>query len=198
MIVDQIVNALPLVALGRLTIKIGLAMLTPLHAAHGCEWYALLGTKLSCAPSPRSIVLMLIASTVRTYVPAPSLDGRRGRIRGWPAPLCRRCVKGGLLSLARLGAHRHAHPGRRPFQNPTFLLALAIIDVGAFTPIHPGSGVVIAVARGAWLAHPFRVRRRLCLPGWSTSSLAYFGLVPAAEWVNSPTDAGQSSSSSRS
>ena len=51
---DQIVNALPLVALGRLTIKIGLAMLTPLHAAHGCEWYALLGTKLSCAPSPRS------------------------------------------------------------------------------------------------------------------------------------------------
>ena len=33
------------------------------------------------------------------------------------------------------------HPGRRPFQNPTFLLALAIIDVGAFTPIHPGSGV---------------------------------------------------------
>ena len=49
MIVDQIVNALPLVALGRLTIKIGLAMLTPLHAAHGCEWYALLGTKLSCA-----------------------------------------------------------------------------------------------------------------------------------------------------
>ena len=30
------------------------------------------------APTPRSIVLMLIASTVRTYVPAPSLDGRGG------------------------------------------------------------------------------------------------------------------------
>ena len=35
---DQIVNALPLVALGRLTIKIGLAMLTPLHAPTSLDW----------------------------------------------------------------------------------------------------------------------------------------------------------------
>ena len=46
------------------SMRLGLieVMLPPLHAAHGCEWYALLGTKLSYAPS---LELAVTESTLR-------------------------------------------------------------------------------------------------------------------------------------
>ena len=53
--IGQLCGATSCLCLASMRLGLIEVMLPPLHAAHGCEWYALLGTKLSCAPSPRSI-----------------------------------------------------------------------------------------------------------------------------------------------
>ena len=64
--------------------------------ASACYSLILVLARVGWRGGPGRVRIRRVGCSVRTYVPAPSLDGRRGRIRGWPAPLCRRCVKGGL------------------------------------------------------------------------------------------------------
>ena len=66
------------------------------RSSSACYSLILVLARVGWRGGPGRVRIRRVGCSVRTYVPAPSLDGRRGRIRGWPAPLCRRCVKGGL------------------------------------------------------------------------------------------------------